>query len=86
MGTDLDVGWMKPSDVEIPDVENERMLQKAACPDDGVCHNNDARILSFALKLQCSTAKLARVAGVGVGEGVVCGGEGGGRWDWVYRW
>lgn len=85
MGTDLGVGWMKPSDVEIPDVENERMLQKAACPDDGVCHNNDATILSFALKLQCSTAKLAGVAGVGVREGGGVWWGGGSRWGWDYR-
>lgn len=85
MGTDLGVGWMKPSDVEIPDVEIERMLQKAACPDGDVCHSNDATILSFALKLQCSTAKLAGVAGVGVGEGGgVWWGEGS-RWGWDYR-
>lgn len=76
---------MKPLDVEIPDVENERMLQKAACPDDGVCHNNDATVLSFALKLQCSTAKLAGVAGVGVGEGGGVWWGGGSRWRWDYR-
>lgn len=62
-----------------------QMLQKAPCSDDGMCHNhNDARILSFALKLQCFTAKLVGVVGVGVSEE----GDGGGRVGrgWVYRW
>lgn len=59
---DLDSGWTKASNVEIPDVRRRLQIVNVSTAfmtsrhfgGNSMCHNNDdARILSFALKLHC---------------------------------